>query len=187
MKHHHNHTVLLVIACLTMVIVYSVYGYMRHRVTVSLDRVIESRQLAAERNLSVQKRDSLAALYSESSADRSKVKDFFVPEDSTISFIESVEALGPKSGSVVELSAIEADPPVEGSAIGRIRVHVEAQGSWAAVVKAVMLAENLPYGVSIENLRLDSSAGQEGKTGTIWKASFAIEALMMKFITKAQP
>ncbi|MEN9912701.1 MAG: hypothetical protein RLY66_109 [Candidatus Parcubacteria bacterium] len=170
-----------------MIFVYAVYGYMRHRISVSLNRVIESRQLVAERDLSLQKQDSLAALYSESTPDRSEARGLFVPENSTISFIESIEALGSSSGSIVQLSAIEADPPVVGSTIGRIRVHVEAQGSWWAVMKTVMLAEDLPYGVSIKNLRIDSSSGQGSKDEAAWKASFAIEALMMKPVTKAQP
>lgn len=187
MKHHHNHTALLVIACSTMILVYSVYGYMRHRITASLGRVIEGKHLVAERDLSAQKQDSLALLYSESADDRSKIKKLFVPEDSTVSFIESIEALGQSSGAEIELSGIEAQPPAEGSRVGRIRVRVEARGSWAAAVKTIMLAESLPYGVSLSDVRIDASQASSAKDASRWRTTFTIEALMTMRSTASQP
>lgn len=178
MKHHHSHTALFIIACSTALVVFGVYGYMRHRVAASLGRVIEGRHLVAEHNLSEQKQDALAVVYSGSVEDRRSIRNLFVPEDLTVSFIEAVEAIGPSSGSTVELSAIEADMPTEGSPVGRIRVHIEAIGSWSAVMKALMLAENLPYGVSVNKFRIDASGGSSSKDRISWKASFTVEALM---------
>ncbi|MBP6858510.1 MAG: hypothetical protein KBC33_01610 [Candidatus Pacebacteria bacterium] len=187
MKHHHSHTALFIIACSTVLVVFGVYGYMRHRITASLERVIQGRHLVAEHTISEQKQDALAELYSASTEDRHAAKKLFVPEDSTIAFIESIESIGPSSGSTVELSAIEADAPGESSGVGRIRVHVEAVGSWSTVMRAVMLAENLSYGVSVSNLRIDASGGSSAKDRLGWKASFVIEALMTPSIVETQP
>ena len=186
MKHHHSHKALLVIACSTMIFVYAVYGYMRHRIYVSLDKVIENKHLVADRDLSVQKQENVSSLYSASASDRLKMRELFIPEDSTISFIESIEAIGLSSGSDIELSGIEADAAPEGSSVGRIRVHVEAQGSWSAIMKTIMLAEGLPYGVSLGNVHLSApeDVSVKGKSG--WKASFIIEALTLKPFSKGQ-
>lgn len=179
MKHHHSHTALFVIACSTIVVVFATYGYMHHRINVSLSRAIEGKRTAVEKSLSAQMQGNVAALYVESAADRVKLREFFVPEDSTIAFIESVEKLGSSSGSDVQLSGIEAIASGD-SASGRLRVRVEARGSWASVLKTVMLAESLPYGVSISDVRVDAAQSSTGKGAPGWKATFVIEALMTR-------
>ncbi len=181
MKHHHSHIALLTIALSVTLFVYVLYGYMRYHVDVSLDRALSARDLAASEEINKRELGELDQKFQATAAARARLPSFFVSDGATLAFIESIESLGQRVGSTVTLSSLSADP-LEGAApgtLGYIRVHVEAVGSWQAVLRTLMLAEVLPYKASVSQVRLDSNATVGEKAAPAWRVSFVVEAALI--------
>ena len=97
--------------------------------------------------------------------------------------IEMVEKIGEYSNTDLELSTISNDKD-------SIKAKVNAKGSWAGVMKALILLENLQVSSSISNISLNTSLGLDGgvlKSGekkstnqNIWNLSLDIQALTSK-------
>ena len=182
MKHSHGHTLLLTFACITLCAVAAGYVYMNHMIGVSAARAATARQALASAIASKNSEQSLIQAYQATAADRGKLIGFFIPADRVVSFIESIEALGPAAGSTVVLSSISADQ-MQGAvpgAIGKAHAAVDVRGSWPSVMKTLMLAEALPYQSSIDRISLDSSVDGSGATAKReWHASFAVDASLL--------
>ncbi|MEK7641956.1 MAG: hypothetical protein AAB365_03115 [Patescibacteria group bacterium] len=184
MKHYHSHTALFIVAASVTLFVFALYAYMHYGISASIERVIAGRSKLAEHDLSLSRENNLSSVHEATAGDRVKAASFFVPDDSTVSFIETVEALGTSAGSSISLSSIEADniEAAEPGTISRIRAHVDVRGSWSAVMKTLKLAETLPYAVTVSRVRLDTSGALDPKAGRSreWRASFVIEGLSLK-------
>jgi len=64
-------------------------------------------------------------------------------------------------------------------------VHVDGQGTWASAMKLLSLAENMPYKVSFNNVRLSASILAGTKVPVrVWNLSFDIQAAL---IVRAAP
>lgn len=129
---------------------------------------------------------SLASTLANVEADREKLLGFFVTADQTVDFIERVESIGNLSGTSVAISSINADNLSEKPAgtVGKLGVHVTTVGTWPSIMEALLLAEQMPYSVSINNLRMDVTDLQstDGKALPTrgWKVDFDIEVLSIK-------
>lgn len=178
MKRFHHHTFLLVLAITVTLLVVAVYGYMYYVVRVSIVRAATARDIVALEKANKERENDVRSLYERTKEARASLSDFFIPADRVVEFIESIEALGPQTGSEVSLRSIEDLAPgkIEGKAYGLAKAEVEAIGSWTSVMRALSLAENFPYMVSITNTRLDTSIGTTGSRK--WKAKFTIEVVL---------
>ncbi len=177
MKNTPHHTVLLILAVSVTLLVGAVYGYMHYVVKISINRAATARDIVALEKANKGREQGVRALHERTATDRASLSQFFIPADRVVEFIESIEALGPQTGSVVNLSSIDDIPPgqIEGSKYGLARAHVEARGSWSSIMRALSLAENFPYGISVKGTRVDSG-GSAG--GSSWKAEFTLEVLL---------
>lgn len=111
--------------------------------------------------------------------DRARLPVLFVSDDGIVDFIEEVESIGPSSGASLSLSAINAGDisAMEPGAIGSIKSHVLVNGPWASVMRTLRMIENMPYRVTVDNVRLDRAG--EGRAAS-WKMDLDIDVLMMK-------
>lgn len=178
MKRHHNHIALLIIAFSVTLFVYTLYGYMNYRVNVSLADALTVRSTLAKNESYKQEQKELTSLYEKTATDRASVFSFFVKDSDTVSFIETIESLGGRTGSRVVLSSIDSiDPSGQNGKFGFINAGVQVQGSWSAVIRTLMLAEVLPYKISIGNIRLNSSGSSDPKNlSREWNLSFVLKA-----------
>ena len=185
MKHAGARTSLLIFALTTTVFVSALYGYMYYVVEASVRDALAAREQASQREQFLAQEKEISAAYEATAVDRARLPTFFVSDNATISFIETVETLGDKVGSTVTLSGINADnlDTTEPGTIGTIKVNVDVRGSWSAVMRTLGLAEVLPYRVSIQRVRLDSSGSlpTPGAKQVVpqWSATFTIEAALI--------
>lgn len=177
MKNTPHHSVLLILALSVTILVGAVYGYMHYVVKISIARAATARDIVALEKANKGREQGVRALHERTAIARASLSQFFIPADRVVEFIEAIEALGPQTGSIVTLSSIDDVPPgqIKESKYGLARAHVEARGSWSSVMRALSLAENFPYAISVQDTRVDS----EGKSGgSSWKAEFTLEVLL---------
>lgn len=141
-----------------------------HSATAILDVENESKQKQHEQEL--------IGIHKETAIEREKLSTFFIAEDSAVDFIERIEKIGTDSQTELNLSSITNDE-------SHIRAKVDVQGTWSEVMNALMLMENLPLGVVLSDIRLDTSGDLESKDkkasrGHAWHLSLSIEALTKK-------
>ncbi len=174
MKPPQSHKPFLILAVAVTVLVIALYGYMYWQVGLSVGKAVAARTIAETQRANQLREKDLIKMYQSTAAERAQLGSFFIPRDETVEFIEAVESIGPQSDSEVVLTSIDADPLVNAKpgTQGSIRAHIQARGSWNAVMKTLMIAERLPYKLSINNVRLDGSAS----TGTKreWRLLFDI-------------
>lgn len=180
--------VLLSVSAILMVVVVAIYGYMQYSIQASISRAILGNQIVLLEKKNINQEQSLMSVYSSTTFDREKLQTLFIPSTEAISFIESIEQLGTYTASKVSLSSVSSENNVDSiasSSFSRINAHVEAVGTWNAVLRTLFLTETLPYQVSLSDVRLSSSGIDDNKSGggkRSWKLSFNISSDM--FITK---
>lgn len=119
-------------------------------------------------------------------ADRSRIMSFFIRNDQAVGFIEKIESIGGAAGTNVTISSINADDLSEKpeGTIGKFGAHISTVGTWPSVMKSILLAEQLPYSVSINNLRFETASLEDAAGKALpekgWKADFDIEVLSIK-------
>jgi hypothetical protein len=174
MKKHH-HIFLLIMALSVTILVTGIYIYMHYVVSVSIQRAATARDIVALERANSDREEDVKALHGRTVADRRTLSKFLIPEDRIVEFIESIEALGPQTGSKVTLNISATAPDKEKGTYGQARATVEAVGSWTSVMRALSLVENLPYGVAVYGVRLDSSV--DGTKTRSWRAGFVVDAI----------
>lgn len=180
MKHSHSHIPLLIFAFSVTLVVGALYAYMYHATTVSVERAGLARDIVAtERNDQAQAKN-LSSIAANTALDRSVLQSFFIPADDVVSFITTLEALGPQSGTTLSLTGIDSDPLTNAApgAVGRAHGHIDASGTWASVMRLLDLAEHMPYAATVSHVRLSGGALDEKKQST-WSISFDIQAAVL--------
>lgn len=178
MKYIHSHKGLLTISVCAVSVVYALYMYVYMSVDRSISDAIAINNVLHSEQIDASQEEGITAIYEATHADRARMAQLFVSDTATIDFIEMLESLGTKGGSVVTLSSIEADPIISDTVnIPRsIRIRIEARGSWSSVLKTIMLAETIPFRSSVNMVRIDSSTNSSRDARREWRATFELEA-----------
>ncbi len=160
----------------------ALYAYLYQQVGVSTNRArLAEDIIGTEQGAQSQSKD-IQSEYQSTAAARARLPGLFVPAGNAVAFIEALESIGPASGASVSISSISADP-LDGAApgaTGNISADVSAQGSWAEVMKALVLSESLPYQDVIDHVALTgqkTSATASSKAS--WQISYHISALQL--------
>ncbi len=181
MIHHRNHVALLIIAVAITGLVGALYAYMHYAINASSARAIDARMAAQSERAYQDQRQSLTDLYTDTASDRARLATLFVADDQKVPFIEKIESFGTITQAKVTLSSIVADDlatsPV--GTLGRVSMHVDATGSWSAVMRVLKMAETLPYKSSVTAVRLDLTSGDKGAKRE-WRLSFALDAVSIR-------
>lgn len=164
MKSIRAHALLLLVGFLTVACAAALYGYMYWSVGTSAGRALLARDIAAAETLDKSREQSLTKTYVDTGAERERLKSYFLDRDDVVSFVEAIEALGPKSGAGIKISSL--------SLTG---ARVEAEGSWSSVMRALKLSETLPYGTIVSNVRLSTSG--TGDKAPIWSLSYDLSVM----------
>lgn len=172
MKINHRHYTLIVFALATTSLVFMGYVFIYKNTIKQAEYYINATKEVESQNNKKQYEKKLLGIFDISVNKRQKIESLLVHEDKVVNFIEEVETVGVNSKTALELSSIE-------NSDGKIKAKVEVKGSWANVITALMLLENLPFGSSIGNIAL-----MVGDTTTVknplWGLSLDIEALTIK-------
>lgn len=154
-----------------------VYGYMRYAVNASLARAKTARGIVVAEQANKMREQSISDIYAATAGGRSSVRGFFLSDGDAVALIESLEKLGNISGAPVVLSNVNADDTsgLPAGSFATIHAHLEATGSWTAVMRTLELSETLPYTATLSGIRLDWSGNPTDKnTKATWKLSYDI-------------
>jgi hypothetical protein len=187
----HNHSTFLFMAILVGLFALSVYGYLYYKINLSLEKTAKAQSLVNSAALTKEREKTFMQTYEKTASKWSRLQSLFVKSGEVVNFIEAVESLGSESGSKVAISSIDADNLDNAPAgkEGSIRMNVTANGSWQSVMRALSLAETLPYKVTINNVQasassenIKSSDVKGSKVETVskaWNLSFSLQAAMI--------
>jgi hypothetical protein len=177
MNHAMRHKALFICAIAVTLFVFSVYAYVYRAVGVSTARAVLARDIVNLEKQSSSETQNLDTLYDSTAEGREALSGFFVRADDVVPLIEELEALGDYAGTTVALSGITVSAPADKN-FGTVRLRVDASGGWQSVMKVILLAETLPYAVTVDNARLTTAAEPGARsTGGKWQVSFEISAL----------
>lgn len=171
---------LLVLALLSCIVVFTLFGYMYYSVTAATARAIIARAVAETTAFDNINAEKIKTLYTSTQGQREAILKHLIPSTQVISFIEVLEAIGADAGSALELSAISGtiakDVVPEG--MGMFHARVNAYGSWQSMMRTLILAENLPYVTSVDSVHLETSSSDANrKAFKGWHISFDVSML----------
>ena len=184
MKHPFSKPVFFIIpSALALVAAAVLYAYLYGMVGASADRARLAEDIIGTEQGAQSQSKSLQDEYASTADARSRLPGLFVPAGDAVAFIEALESIGPASGATVSISSINADP-LDGAAPGTtgiISADVTAQGSWAAVERALVLSESLPYQNTIDHVSLIGGHPSSGAAASkdAWQISYRISALLI--------
>ena len=174
------HIFLLVFALVVTIIVTWLYFHIQEVISNTIESTASARSIILNDQIDRISQDNVLQIYNSTAADRTKLKSVMIPSDQILSFIQTLETLGPKSGADVTVSSIGSDlsdNSLPGKR-GTISVHIEVKGSWATVMKALILSENLPFESTIDGVGLSGSIQDQGKVKVpVWNISFNLKAM----------
>ena len=182
MKHVHSHIPLLIFAFIIMIFLAALYGYIHYRTGELLIEAADMRDQASVSQLSVGREADVIKLYESNSDDWARLPTFFVSANEPLSFIETLENLGKMASSTVAISSINTTPGTSKTSVksGSVSAHIEAEGSWQAVVRTLKFAEVMPFEVTIDHVRFDALAPTSASsTKHNWHLSFDVKALTL--------
>ena len=171
MKINSRHYVLIMISLLCVIIVSYGYYYIYNMAIIQAgnhQNIVSEIKNEDSRSLNTQ---NLLKVYNATKESRDKLSSYFVNKDKIVNFIEMVEGVGDNSNTELELSSISNDENI-------IRAKIQVKGSWSGVMTALIMIENLPLSMSINNVRLDSSGDLSKNHG--WNMNLDIEGLINK-------
>lgn len=180
MKINSRHYALILFALCSIVASSLGYVLIYRQTVVQAEHSAAAALEVANESVKKQHEQELVGVHKATTEERAKLASFFVPEDAAVDFIERIEKVGTDSQTELELSSIvnEGD---------KIKAKIDVQGTWSSVMNALMLLENMSLGISLNNIRLDTSgdlASQDKKPakGHAWHLTLNVEALTRKVI-----
>ena len=156
MKTNHRHYILLFIAIATTLVSIAGYFFFYQAIIYQAEKSSQSSVNTAQEDEKRQYEKNLKSIYEKSSADRSRLGSFVIYQEKIVDFIESVEKIGDDTNTALTLSSVNTDgfsvDPKE--PIGHLKAHIESKGSWANVMRVLALIENMPYSMTVNNVRI---------------------------------
>lgn len=188
MKIHSSQIILVVCAVATIATSSFGYNFLYHRTIAQAENASKARSEVLIENDKKKHEQELVTLYGDTIEDRKKVAAYIVPDDGVVDLIEKIERVGSESGTDFELSSINSDnlSAAKKGTTGYIKANIETQGTWENVMRALILIENLPYSISIDNIEISSGDGflttstEKAVKSRIWNLHFSIKVLMIK-------
>jgi hypothetical protein len=174
---NHRHYILLIFAIITLAV--TIFGFIFLRKDI-YSRAVASIEIAREVNQIDEKNKremDIANIYDKSSGQRNLLASFLISKEQIVDLIESIEQIGTDTSTNLELSGIVNQELSKDNKVSTFQAHVEVLGSWGNVMRALILTENIPYGVSLNNIRLIKSG--ESKSPE-WKLSLDVRVLTGK-------
>ena len=183
MKHRFSKPIFfIVLAMLALGAVVTLYLRLYQQIESSADQARLAEDIIQTEQNELSQAKNIQSVYQSSAAERAELPGLFVPSADEVAFIEALESIGPDSGATVSIASIHADPldnAVPGTT-GKIETDVTAHGSWDDVMKALVLAESLPYQNLVDNVVLaNGGAASVPAKSPAWQISYHVSAMIL--------
>ena len=172
MKINHRHYMLLFFAILSIGVVGYGYYFVYSKTVIQAEHYISANNEVLNEDKKRNNEQEIMKVFNSSKDSRVKIMSFFVHEDKVVEFIEMMEKVGTDSNTNLELSSILNEDD-------KVKVKINTKGSWSGIMKALLLIENLPLSIHINNVALNVS-DVSAKEGSTWSLTLDIEALSIK-------
>lgn len=170
MKINHRHYILILFAIITVVVVCIGYYFIYNKTIIQAESYVHANQEVDIEAHKKQTDQELQKMFDATKSSRAKLSSFLVHENTLVTFIEMVENVGEQTGTKLELSSLTTESDM-------VKARVTVSGSWTGVISALMLIENLPVNLSINDIHLDTV---DTKGIRSWSMSFALQAVTIK-------
>jgi hypothetical protein len=160
------------------------YTYMYKQVDSSAAAAATAARVVKSQQVSIIDQKNTQDLFAQTADDRARLRTFFIDASNAVAFIESLEKIGEQSGTILAISGVVADDPanIKPGATGKIKGRVDATGSWNNVMRALLMAESLPYQAKLENVRISLNPSADPKIpGRNWSLSFDVTATLVSY------
>lgn len=168
-------TLAIVILMTLAVIALYVYGFLfiqkKIQTTTSMLTQIAS---ATQKNQEVSTIQSTIATTQE---DREKLSSYFVTDDSIVTFLSGIEALGTASGTQVVLANVTTEPKS-----ATVTVELTSTGNFSDVMRFLMLFENLPYRMTVDRSTLVTKDSPDDVVVTEQLWSLSLTSTLVSYI-----
>lgn len=200
MKIGHKHYILLIMSILAFIVSVTAYFIMYKNIVKQGSVTSKAHAELQYQNEMKKHEEDLVQLYNNSEKDRQNINSIIISEDKIVDFIEAVENIGKQSGVEITISSINKenkdskDAKLKNFNIGNtITARVDAKGSFASIMKSLVLLENMPYQVYLNNILITTDATDSVGNGDInvpikkktstnnkWSLSLQVKALSTK-------
>lgn len=174
MKANHRHYILLIVSILAAIAATVGYTALYYTITYhgkESSEVMSKQAIVNEKRQNVQ---LVSSLYEKTADERVRIAAHIVSQDKVVDFIETVEKIGTTTSSALVISAIDITE-------GDFKARVELEGRWENLMRSLVLLENIPYTVSLNNIRIRKEVGiGEGAKSGMWKMSLDIKTPIIK-------
>lgn len=175
MKLNHRHYILVLLSIAALISSILCYVFFYRETTLRATSYLNTLKQAELEKTSVDYEQKIINTFNKYDEDRKKIGSYIVKEDELVPFIERIEKIGVDTHTKLELSSIS-------NGDNRVRAKVTAEGTWTNVMTALIMIENLPISLSVNNIRLDTDLNTADKTTTNkeWRLALDLEALTTK-------
>lgn len=103
--------------------------------------------------------------------------DFFeaisIDKENVVGFIELLEKMAEKSGTLIDIQTVNLANSFQedNKSLDSLKVNLQVRGSWKQVMNFILMLENNPYYLVIENTRINS-INDDGFSG--WSAMISL-------------
>lgn len=84
------------------------------------------------------------------------LRNYFIQKDDEVKFIEQIEKVARDSGVKFDIVSIDVKTDQQDSFKENVDVKMKLEGSWQNIIYFVDKLEKMPFGVSVENMNLDT-------------------------------
>lgn len=174
-------TVLIIVAVFAACL--GVYYFISNETSRYTDKTLSARKVIRAAEAARAQSKDIQALYDKSVEARKGITNFFIPSDSAVTALQTIESVGSTSNAVVTISSPKEVLPdgKSGDPTGRISADVSVTGTWKDVIKAFQLFETLPYETTIDNVSFTSSniSKSDSEMMKRWQVSFKISIMTL--------
>jgi hypothetical protein len=181
---NHRHYILFVVALLTFIVTTLGYAYVRSRVYEQANNSAALLVQVSQMEEQKKREQDLSSFYSKMTEEQKQISGLVLNRERVVEFIEFIERIGSDTSTELELSNIQTNQIVKTAKIQdnftTLRARVQVKGNWPNVMRALTLIENAPYGISLNNVRLNEMGSVSASTTRkVWNLDMDIKVLTL--------
>ena len=185
MQANHKHYTLIIISILAIASSFTGYFLFFKIILHESSQADKSSSVIALNNEKKSLEKKKEGIFKSKVEDRAFITKIILPQDEIVGFIEKVENISNDTKAEVSISSIGNNMSANSKVgdMGYMTAHIEAKGSWQSIMQTLSLVENMPYSISINNIRLERVKDDfldKKKTQGVWNISLDIKVLIVK-------
>ncbi len=168
--------VVLIIVCAVYTALYLLWGRIQNQnmnVSSAVARIADETNRANSA-------EELKGLLQESIASRTLLDSFILSSEGVVDFATLLEGVGKTVHASSTIDSFSESDIKSALNVGFLNVQMHLSGTWPQVYRMIVLIENLPYTMKIDDVRFQPVILTGSKTNTLWSAAVSFSVLKYK-------